>query len=540
MTKTNKEYIFLALITILMLFINLGLTPTNIMEARNFVTAREIIDSNNWIFTTLNGLPRYEKPPLPTWITAIFGKFFGFDNLYYLRIPVAIITVLLVFYFYHLVKRFTTHFHAYLASLILITSFYIFFAGRDNNWDMYTHSFVIIALFYLLLLYQKCYPIGYKFYLGAISSLSLAASILSKGPVSLYALYLPFLLAYFLVYKDNRKSKFLIALSITVTGTLIGFSWMWYVKTHDPLPFSKAAKTEISRWGSYNIRPFYYYWSFFTQSGIWTVVAFIALLYPYLKNKVSNPKAYQFAFLWTIFSLILLSIIPEKKTRYILPTLIPLAYNTSFYVLYLYKNFTTISNKERLAANFSFGIIGIIACLFVGIIPYLILQKSFSFYAIPLVLSGLFFGWTILNSLKSRNFMLVFYSTILLMTSVVAFAYPVFTSKLNNPKYTSRENFHEIEKQWNIKTYESDGFIPELILAYGEPIPVIKNLDEITLPKSDRFGVLLDVNDTIFMDSVLFGYHHQKITTLDFNRVHPNTPFYNPRLTRAYYLVEKK
>lgn len=192
MTKTNKEYILLALITILMLFINLGLTPTNIMEARNFVTAREIIDSNNWIFTTLNGLPRYEKPPLPTWITAIFGKFFGFDNLYYLRIPVAIITVLLVFYFYHLVKRFTTHFHAYLASLILITSFYIFFAGRDNNWDMYTHSFVIIALFYLLLLYQKCYPIGYKFYLGAISSLSLAASILSKGPVSLYALYLPF------------------------------------------------------------------------------------------------------------------------------------------------------------------------------------------------------------------------------------------------------------------------------------------------------------------------------------------------------------
>jgi len=44
----------------------------NIMEARNFVTAREMLTQGNWILTTMDGLPRYEKPPLPT---GFFSRF---------------------------------------------------------------------------------------------------------------------------------------------------------------------------------------------------------------------------------------------------------------------------------------------------------------------------------------------------------------------------------------------------------------------------------------------------------------------------------
>ena len=55
--------------------------PVTIMEARNLVTAREMVQDGNWLLTTMNGLPRYQKPPLPTWITAIFGFIFGFKHL---------------------------------------------------------------------------------------------------------------------------------------------------------------------------------------------------------------------------------------------------------------------------------------------------------------------------------------------------------------------------------------------------------------------------------------------------------------------------
>jgi hypothetical protein len=83
------------------------------------------------------------------------------------------------------------------------------------------------------------------------------------------------------------------------------------------------------------VRPFYYYWNFFIQSGIWTFFAFLAILYPYLIRRVQNKKIYTFYFLWTVFAVIVLSFIPIKKARYLLPVLIPLAFTTSYYIEYL-------------------------------------------------------------------------------------------------------------------------------------------------------------------------------------------------------------
>jgi len=79
MIKTIEKYpiltLFILVAIILLPALNKFRVP--IMEARNFITAREMITDGNWILTTMNGGPRYEKPPLPTWITAVFGLLFG-------------------------------------------------------------------------------------------------------------------------------------------------------------------------------------------------------------------------------------------------------------------------------------------------------------------------------------------------------------------------------------------------------------------------------------------------------------------------------
>ncbi|WP_094745845.1 ArnT family glycosyltransferase [Vaginella massiliensis] len=534
-----KHHLFLAFVTLGMLLLNLGITPTNIMEARNLISAREIIQNNEWIFTTLNGLPRYEKPPLPTWITAIFGRFFGFDNLYFLRLPVVLITMVMVFYFYHLVKHFSNHFQAYISSLILITSFYIFFAGRDNNWDIYAHSFVVVCLFYTFISLKKNFYPYYRYYLVLLAIVALAASIMSKGPVALYALYLPFFGAYFICYGKKPKGIVGTALIITVLGAVLGSIWMYYVSTHDPKMFGNAATTEVSRWGSYNIRPFYYYWSFFTQSGIWTLVAFISLLYPYMIKRVEDKKAYRFAWFWTIFSLLLLSIIPEKKTRYILPTLIPLAFCSSFYIQFLWSNFKTLNKKDSWIAKICFGIIGVVGCLLVALIPYTIYSNQFSFWSVALTVSGLLFGIAIFRGLKHLQFSNAFYGLILLMLSVVAFGYPLMSPNFDNPHYTSREFIHNLEHRYQIKTYESNGFVPELVFLYGNSIPVIDRKENVSLPKEKRFGLLVEANDTVYIDSIFGDYRYKKLIQLDLNKANPKTPFYNKRLQRDYYLVEK-
>jgi 4-amino-4-deoxy-L-arabinose transferase-like glycosyltransferase len=145
----NNPLLVVLLIGSIILLSHLSSIPTNIMETRNIVTAREMITHDNWFLTTLNELPRYEKPPLPTWLTAIFGYLFGFEDLFYLRLPVVIASLLMLFWFFKLniALKFTKS-QSLQNSLILISSFYVFFSGRDNNWDMYTHSFMIGSIYH--------------------------------------------------------------------------------------------------------------------------------------------------------------------------------------------------------------------------------------------------------------------------------------------------------------------------------------------------------------------------------------------------------
>ena len=47
-------------------------------------------------------------------------------------------------------------------------------------------------------------------------------------------------------------------------------------------------------------------------------------------------KEYTFAVLWTVVTLVLLSLFPEKKTRYLLPLLIPAAMVVAHYIVYIF------------------------------------------------------------------------------------------------------------------------------------------------------------------------------------------------------------
>ena len=67
----SNPLLSIALLVLIMLCFGIDNLAVSIMEARNFITAREMITDGNWLLTTMNGEARYEKPPLPTWLTAI-------------------------------------------------------------------------------------------------------------------------------------------------------------------------------------------------------------------------------------------------------------------------------------------------------------------------------------------------------------------------------------------------------------------------------------------------------------------------------------
>ena len=129
---------------ILMLLPNLDVLNVTIMEARNFVTAREMVTDGNWLLTTLNGEPRYQKPPLPTWIAAFFGILSGFKSVFFLRLPSVIMIYLIGAYTFLLSLKFELNkLHGLLNAFIVLTSFYVIGIIFEAPWDIYNHGFML-------------------------------------------------------------------------------------------------------------------------------------------------------------------------------------------------------------------------------------------------------------------------------------------------------------------------------------------------------------------------------------------------------------
>lgn len=539
MVKLIEKYPILSLLlfVVLMLGFTIDVVPVSIMEARNFICAREMLTDNNWILTTMNGEARYQKPPLPSWITAAFGFVFGIKSILALRWSALLFLASIGVSTYLLSKRLgLAKSHSLINGFIVLTSFYCIGITIEAPSDIYTHGFMLMALYQLfVLLQQKKTPI----IRSLLVVLFLAASVLSKGPVALYVLFLPFLIAYGIAYKFKGGIVHNLKLiSLIIFGIVLGSWWYLHVRVADPKVFLEIATKETSNWSSYNVRPFYYYWSFFVQSGLWTLPAFISLLYPYLKPRVINLKAYKFSFFWVVIAVILLSIIPEKKSRYLMPVLIPLAINIGFYINYLFRKFKTLkSKKETLPVYIQFGLIATLASLFwvvwFFLSPILTVMLVLRFVFTTLVL--LVIGVLIFKNLKDKHIKNVFYLTIVFMLSLGLFALPI----LKNSKQLHYKPVSDLNTK-SISIYSFGYVAPEVIYNYGDKIPSMKNNEGYLLPAENEFGVLTHTKN-IETDTILSKFYRiEFVETYNLNTSHKNAKGYNTRLVNQFYRLTRK
>lgn len=534
----HSHIALLFLVTAILLLYGLDKIDVNIMEARNFISAREMVQNNEYLLTTINNQPRYQKPPLPTWLTAASGLAFGFDSLFTLRLPVVAITFLLVYVFYLFSKRLgLSRTHSGNNALILITSFYIFFAGRDNQWDMYTHSFMMVSIYFThRLLHQDSNRLSN----GMLAGLFFGFSILSKGPVSLYALFLPFIISYAIVYRETFRRKGIYLFSMLLLGLMIGLSWYVYVRIKDPESFKTIVSKETTNWTNYELKPFYYYWSFFIQSGLWAIASLIALVYPYLKSRVSNLKAYRFALLWTLSSLLLLSIIPEKKTRYLVPVLIPLALTTGFYIEYLFRKFNeSMGKREKIGVYLAFGIFALIAFLYPSVWLIFLWDQFLQHLLLFLFSSAAMLGcaFLIIRGLRRKSFGQVFYSMISLFIIVVISLIPVYKEIVFNPHYASAQKVRILEKQYGIKSYNLNYIAPEIIWDYGKAIPYIEQKDStVILPNERMFGLMAELKDSVAIQKQFPGYKIERIYRINLHYKNKK----KERLMKDYYILSRQ
>ncbi|RNC86845.1 MAG: glycosyltransferase [Winogradskyella sp.] len=531
MIKYIERYPVLSLLlfVIVMLGFTVGSIPVSIMEARNFITAREMITDGNWILTTMNGIARYEKPPLPSWAITVFGLVFGIKSVLALRWPALLCLAGIGITNFLLSKKLDlTKSHSLINGFISITSFYIIGIALEAPSDIFTHTLMLVAVYQL---YDILKNEKVSFIRAVLFILFLCASLLSKGPVSLYIVFLPFLIAYGIVYKFKGGVLFFLRLiSLTVLGIVIGGSWYLYVYLMDSETLREITTTEANNWVNYDVRPFYYYWSFFTQSGFWTIAALISLIYPYLKTRVSNLKAYQFSFFWTIFGVILLSVIPEKKSRYLMPVLIPLAINIGFYIEYImreFKNFKT--KKETLPVYIQFGILGIIP-IALSILSLSIDMEFSKLRMALLIISILITSILIIRELIRKNIKQVFYLSLLFMLCIGLFGIPVMKTPV-------KDNYKPVSelKHQDLPIYRIDYIAPEVVYNFGEKIICIQSKDGYELPGEQQFLVLEYETDISEVEILNKLYTIEFINTYDLNPSDKSSSQYNERLINRLY-----
>ena len=386
--KPYVHYLLIAIVCCFSFFINNQIIPADLMESRNLATAQEMVRTDNYLIPTMNGELRLEKPPLPTWIAAAIEQATP-DNLVAQRYAAGIMATVMVFFLYFSTIELTQNRKIGLISaLVLATCFNVILMGRTATWDIYCHSFMLGAIYFLMLALKRDGRQWGEFLLAGVF---MGLSFLSKGPVSFYALLLPFLIAYIIEYRSSIKGKVVPIIAMVVIFLVISFWWNIYLLLTHPDMMLYVAHKESSSWVNHNVRPWYYYWKFPAEAGIWALFMITSIVYFFVHKKHSFKKAHTFSIIWFISSLVLLSLIPEKKTRYLLPILIPGAIVIGLYIFHCIRNLQSLSAKWTFRINAT-----IIAVIFMAIpfVLYFIFYKNGQL-STGLLIASVVCGWGI-------------------------------------------------------------------------------------------------------------------------------------------------
>jgi 4-amino-4-deoxy-L-arabinose transferase-like glycosyltransferase len=450
--NTGIQLVTLAVVCFYAFFFNLGAHDVDLMEARNFVTAREMVEKGNWLTPTMNGELRITKPPLPTWITALVRTAGGnVDNNVILRLPSAMAASLMVLSLFGFMRVLTNdRLLPLISAVILATSLLVIDMGRRNTWDIYCHSFMLMAMWAFSHGWKKT---GTSFGTFTMGGCLLAASFMSKGPISFYTLLLPCIIAYlwpsgFQSVWGKRKE---LALAILVFA-IISSIWPFLIHIIHPKAAETVINTELSSWATRHVRPFYFYAHFPLYTGVWAVIVIAGLLKPYAKIHINHFGSYYYILVWVALSILLLSIIPEKKERYLLPAMIPMAVMAGYLFRSLFQSYkdgvSTIGDNRLVTAHM------LVACTASLCIPFLLyyfgVKKYLKTPAAVIGWSIVFFlmAGSIIYSGKAKKIGWLFIHTVMLICLVNISLLPVIYL---SPMYRKNQAYQSLRSVRNIQ-----------------------------------------------------------------------------------------
>lgn len=534
---SKYHYLIIGVVCFFTFFIHNNTLPADLMESRNLATAQEMVHTGNYLIPTMNGELRLEKPPLPTWIAAAVEHVLPF-NLSAQRAMTGLAATLMVFFLFLLVRRLTGHRNlALISALVLATCYNVIMMGRTATWDIYCHSFMLGAIYFLVCAFDTPGPQWARL---SVAGAFMGLSFLSKGPVSFFALLVPFLVGYIVCVRPSVKGKVGPVVLMIFVCLAVSLWWPLWIAAFHPEAGSAVAAQESGAWLNHNVRPLWYYWKFPAEAGVWALFWVSSLLYFFVRKGVQGRSVFRMSVIWTIAAFVLLSLVPEKKTRYLLPMLIPGSINIAYYIWYSIRSMT--STAEKIMFRINGVVVGVIA-LAVPVVLWYIMSITEMRTGLLIVSTVVFLciGIGILANLFGSHGIRpgrVFAGVVVMMVCFMAFAYTLAPRLLVNEHRHSIAAVRSMPQVEGLEFYMPEGeFIRmELVYESGRNISPIDLGDRQTVESLAPMVLLLDVGQDSLLTRMNLSYEH--LGTFDNNWKKRESRRYNHDLAKSVYVVK--
>lgn len=427
-------WLMLAVIAITF-FVNNRVIRPDIMESRNLVTAREMVEKGNILVPTMNDELRLEKPPLPTWLSAVVEALTP-GNIAAQRALAGMAAILLIVFFY-LLCRDILKVDPVVATILLCTCYNFMLMARTISWDIFCHAFMTGGIYFFA---RAMLGNGRCIKLFAWAGLLTGLSILSKGPVSLFALFLPFIIAFSFAFRPSARGKWGGITILTLIALTVGLWWYAYIHIFHADSLNDMINRESGAWMGRNVRPWHYYKLFFLEAGIWAVMLLTAVATASFQFRRLRNRRIWLPLVWLLASLVLLSVIPEKKTRYLFPILIPAAILMAQTVDYWKTAFAAATRSRIDVAAFRINalLLSVVAFGLPVAAWFMLVKPDYMGWPMFVLFIAVAFscGCLLFRAATRLNAVRMVTATGILFAAAVVLAFPAAGNLINNPRMT--------------------------------------------------------------------------------------------------------
>jgi 4-amino-4-deoxy-L-arabinose transferase-like glycosyltransferase len=282
-------------------------------EPRYASISREMAHSHDFVTPRLNGERWFEKPPLLYWTTAL-GRLLRLPDEWAARLPVALISLAFLWFFYGVLEREFSQRIAAIATAILATSAgwlaFSFSAVPDLAMSAAFGAAMLIALFDTRIdtFHQRRANPGWA------AGILLGLAILAKGFVPL-VLFAPLLL----IARRKRLQMLVGCIAVAAPWYLLCWArngsafWQEFFWKHQVLRYFTPQLEHVQPW---------WFYLPVILAGLFPWTLLTGLLF---RGKTYDDVRVRSLVLWLVYALVFFSVARNKLPGYVLPLMPPLA-----------------------------------------------------------------------------------------------------------------------------------------------------------------------------------------------------------------------